>query len=201
MVYESKYRPTYSDELYHYGIPGMKWGVHKTLAKAAYQGAKGHFKATGKSMAKKAAYAAAGSVAGAMVAQALKNKKLASYDKKTTSKYGKKIAKKVGTLDSSYNKNNAIYDYRTYGKNGVKRINKSLNKGDSYNKAVAKETGRKVVTDALKTAGKTAITGAVIGAAAQAGKWYLQNRQNQANNVLALPASMVIDAVSYKVIR
>lgn len=81
MVYESNYRSAYSDELYHYGVKGMKWGVHKTLAKAAYQGAKGYFKANGKQMAKKAAWAAAGVYGLNAKAYSKSNKTLSSMNK------------------------------------------------------------------------------------------------------------------------
>ena len=96
----------------------------------------------------------------------------------------RRFQKKDGTLTSSGKKRYkpTQIDKMLYGAKGAKRIADRRNKGDSRTKAVAKELGRRAVTNltitAIGSATSYAITSGKAGKILNAGKQAIKNYNN-----------------------
>ena len=131
-----------SDELYHFGIPGMRWGRRTgTSTYGKYRSEKYR-----KRMAKLDDQRA----------------KLAYKDANFASKAESKAYKKrINEPNSRYSARDRTLDEITYGPGRVKKINQYLNSGDSLDTA----RSRAYADSAMKILAKIGITYVGVGAA------------------------------------
>ena len=165
MYYES------NDELTHYGVKGMKWGVVKSAVKATAP------------YAKKAAKRYGGRAAANAINKASNNKTRRRPNKWETDsrrnlKIDRKISNKVGDLNPDYKKKQARQDYKQFGKKGVRNINNKLNEGKSYEKAYLVETGKQAAKGILKSTGARAVASIALSVAAKAAVEYIISRSD-----------------------
>lgn len=172
------------EHLAHYGVKGMKWGV---------------IRAIGKESGRRLGIKYSGVVAGKQIGRAMSknNRGWNNPNSRKNKKIDRKISKRVGELNSGYDRGNARQDYNSLGKRGVKRINWRMNKGQKYDRAYTTEIGRRITTGVLKNVGINMATSAAISALAVAGARYL-NR-----NAPRLPHNPFFDPidVDYKILK
>ena len=119
------WRYNYSNELYHYGVIGMKWGKRKAQSGSSYVSTSARQKQITKEYK-----------------QAKKNTPR-SQRKQLKSQYQKDIN---ATYNKKYTAIDRGIDKQQFGKKGVNRINDRMNRGDSYMKAQLKEITRQTAT-------------------------------------------------------
>ena len=180
-----------SNALMHYGVLGMKWGVHKYVAKTVAKDIPRMAKTSAQTSAKATARAAS---------TKLRKRK---YSDRVQTKYKQKIAKKVGELNSGYGIDNAITDYRSLGSSSVKRINNRMNKGSTYRDAYVVEMGRKAATKMAAKLASKAVATFVAASVTKAGTDYIRGLQNERNHVKFIEdvSVIVLPSDQYKVIR
>lgn len=139
------------DELYHYGVPGMKWGVIKESAKLVGRTVG---KAASSPATKRAAYGAFNKAAVRKIGRDTTNK-LSKYERDTKNNLRRdsKIQKKVGNLHKNYKKADSRRDLKQYGIKGVKDINNSMSKGKDHSTAVLVHEGKKAVKSMITSIG------------------------------------------------
>lgn len=115
----------YTNELYHYGVLGMKWGKRKAESGSSYISTSTRQKQITKEYK-----------------QAKKNTPR-SKRKQLKSQYQKDIN---ATYNKKYTAFDRTIDKQQLGKKGVNRINDRMNRGDSYTKAHLKEIARQTAT-------------------------------------------------------
>ena len=149
------------NELYHYGIPGMRWGHRKvqpnTAASRRYQSSKLAYKQSkkeyNKAFNKAMNYSSRRPISQFVgkKAKAESDKRWAdAYDKaaklnkdKSDYKRAKKDYKQTASANSGYSSKQRKRDRAFYGKRGEKRINKKLNQGHGLQGARHYEVERK----------------------------------------------------------
>lgn len=161
MVYESNYRPAYSDELYHYGVKGMRWGHRKasTLGTSdlynRYQSAKSAKKAANKAYSK--AFNKANNRAISAWSPIKKHRQ--ANDERWADAVTK--AKRANAADSAYKK------VKNERKSAIKSTYQKLNKQASfkdkliYNNATRKKAAKYVVDNGMSMADATKKANAV----------------------------------------
>lgn len=183
-----QYRHT--DELYHYGIPGMKWGVRNSKAyksaKATYKKArKAHFKSEVKRFGRDfvsngLSVSEYNSKSGAkfIKSQKVSNK---TYANKVVAKANLKAIAKPKTNKLGYNK----AEFKTYVK-GLKRSGipnssddiESLGKGTTLYNTIARKKGKRYANKVLdKTSDKKA-NALIIGGLATIGYYTVKSYIN-----------------------
>ena len=160
----SDYKIIRSDELYHYGVPGMRWGHRKAPervinARNAMRSAKQDKRQANKEYKK--AFNKATTLRGAYGKNSNKySSDLASKMEKSRSadkayrKAKQAYKSELNAPNSKYTKVQRNVDKRFYGESGVNRINKRMNKGSSRTMATARETGRQMAVATLLIAGR-----------------------------------------------
>ena len=166
-----------TDELMHYGVPGMKWGHRKALPTSSirqrFDSAKSNYKSAKKAY-NKAFNKASNYSSNHAIGQFTNKKKVAEADKRWNDAINK--ADKVNKAQAEYKK--AKQARKSAIKNTYKSIDKKTSFGERlvYNDATRKKAAKYVVdnnmslADANKRAKKdawinTAIIGGAIGAA------------------------------------
>lgn len=137
------------NELYHFGVKGMKWGVIK---KSAYEILTS--KKTKDALISAGKNAAIRKTTGVIAQKNEKVKSMLNKDNKLNLRIDKRINKKVKDINSEYSKDKYRQDYLTFqGRDSVKRINNRMNKGLSHEAAYNIEIGQKAVKDVLGSIG------------------------------------------------
>ena len=154
-----------SNELCHYGVLGMKWGVRTVGKIAGKQLGRAAFKYSLRTGGKMAGKAMSKNGHGFSNRNSLMNQRLDA-----------KIAKHVGKLDKRYDIADARQDYKSLGRGGVRRINRGIEKGMTYGKSYALETGRRAASEIVLNVGLKLAAAAAVSALAVAGKRYM-NRE------------------------
>lgn len=181
------------NELYHYGVKGMKWGVVKSVLQS--KGTRNAVKRTG--------YKAAVRFTGQKIGQKMsRGDKGFDKDSRRNLRIDKKVSKRVKDLNSNYSKSQYRQDYQAFKTKGVKRINKRMNNGKTHNQAFAIEVGRRSAESILKKVGLRLVGAATVSYLATKGIQYanrnlprLESQGIDFKNVIDLDPSM------YKIIR
>ena len=141
----------YSNELYHYGIPGMRWGVRKAVSSGVKYALR-HPVVTGALIS-----------GGSAVVDYARNKAYVPKNKKAydrnKSLYGATNARKMDWYRAKYGgSQREALNYTNYGRRGAQRIERRIKNGDSRSKAEFKEMGVKVGKTVAVNAALFAVT-------------------------------------------
>ena len=174
------YYPTQSDELYHYGVPGMKWGKRK------YYNKDGSLNTSGQQRQLKKEYKAERRATKGLSAKIqVKNK----YRKAIDNTYNKGYDYHKRTVDM----------YNLGSRKGVNRINDKMNAGMSYEKARNQEYAKYVAKSVSRTAAALA-TPALANKAVKSLKKYASDKAAQrANQSLAKIGTYTMEKVAKNV--
>lgn len=156
------------NELYHYGVPGMKWGVRKAASKAASFYINHPLLST---------MAISG---GTSAITHVKNKKYKPTNKKRYERnkrlYGATKARKMDQYTAKYGGNSKeAFNSLAYGRKGAKRIENRIKKGDSRSKAEGKELARHMAKAFAVSAASFAISTPQFRKSAAKGMRYAGN--------------------------
>lgn len=122
----------YTDELYHYGVKGMRWGVRKDRKWASAK----HQPSSARSSALAGIYAATGNKT---VGKALEKSNAKDAERWERAKANLAAEKQRSAGQKQYKATRT--DIAMYGKRGAERIANRRTKGDSRQKALVKELG------------------------------------------------------------
>lgn len=186
-----------NNEIYHFGVKGMKWGIRR------YQNTDGSLTAAGK---KRYGYGKDGTQTTQGKQRQLTDTYRSNKKQATTKEQKKALKKQYSTdMNNTYNKKYSDVDRGSdqylYGKKGVNRINDRMNKGDSYTKASLKELGRQTAAGYAITAGIIAGSYGGMKASLAIKKYANVKSMQKANSALAKIGTYQYEKVAKNVYR